>query len=280
MRASEILGYPREARLLIINIDDYGLCYSANDAAIQLLRKGAACSCTVMAPAPWSLQGIALVKDNPGTHCGVHLTAISEHVLYRWRPLSSPESVPSLIDEDGYFFLETRRDQLIRQADARELEREFRAQIEFVLQRGIQVTHLDGHCDTHDARDDLLAMSVGLAKEYGLPMRITNPAYFEQLRKERLLVIDHPYLDSFRLPLRDKSNIYLKLLRELPEGLSEWAIHPAYDSPELRAITPEWPVRATDDAFFNSDIFQQTVKSEGIELVDYRLLQPFWKELG
>jgi len=279
MKTSEILGYPEDARLLIINIDDYGLCYTANDSAIRLLREGAACSCTVMAPAPWSLHGLALVIENAGNQCGVHLTAISEHVLYRWRPLSSPENVPSLIDPDGYLFLETQRDQLIRQADLRELEREFRAQIEFVINHGVEVTHLDSHCDIHDARDDIFKMSVELAKHYGLALRIDNPRYFEQLKKERLLVIDNPYLDSFRIPLKDKTETYLQLLQELPEGLSEWAIHPAYESPELRAITPEWPVRATDDAFFNSEKFLQTIKSEGIELVSYKSLQPYWKNL-
>jgi hypothetical protein len=279
MKASEILGHSEDARLLIINIDDYGLCYTANDSAIRLLRKGAACSCTVMAPAPWSLHGIALVKENSESQCGVHLTAISEHMLYRWRPLSPPERVPSLIDPDGYLFLESQRDQLIRLADVQDLEREFRAQIEFVIDHGVEITHLDSHCDIHDARDDIFDMSVGLAKEYGVALRVDNPGYFAQLKKERLLVIDNPYLDSFRIPLQDKTNTYLRLLKELPPGLSEWAIHPAYESAELRALTPEWPVRATDDTFFNSDEFMQTVNGEGIELVSYRSLQPFWKNL-
>lgn len=277
MKTSEILGYAPDARLLIVNIDDYGLCYTANDSAIRLLSKGAACSCTIMAPAPWSLQGLAWIQEHAGGACGVHLTAISEHTLYRWRPLSSPEHIPSLIDEQGYLFLETRRDQLVRQVDRRELQDEFRAQIEFVLERGIEVTHLDSHCDIHDARDDLFAMSLELAKEFGLALRVDNPSYFQRLKERGLLAIDNPYVDSFRIPLEDKSQTYLHMLSELPEGLSEWAIHPAYGSPELQAITPEWPVRATDYAFFDSPEFLETVQREGIQLVTYRLLQPYWK---
>jgi hypothetical protein len=278
MKTSELLGYPKDARLLILNIDDYGLCYTANDAAIAMLKKGVASSCTVMAPAPWGLHGLFLLKENPEIGCGVHLTAISEHIRYRWSPLSSGERVPTLVDEDGYFFLETRQQQFIRQADVHELEHEFRLQIEFALKHGVSITHLDSHCNVHDSRDDIFEMTVCLASEYGLALRLHNEKYMQRLKKDGLPALDYPDLDSFRLPLKGKSQTYLNLLKELPEGLSEWAIHPAYESAELRAITPEWPVRASDYAFFNSDEFRLAMQTEGIILASYRLLQPFWKQ--
>ena len=277
MKTSELLGYPKDARLLIVNIDDYGLCFTANDTAIILLKKGAASSCTVMAPAPWGLHGVLLMKENPDLHCGVHLTAISEHLRYRWRPLSSRERVPTLVDEDGYFFLETRQDQFTRQADVRELEQEFRLQIEFVMGHGVTITHLDSHCNTHDSRDDMFEMTVRLAREYGLALRVHNEKYLQRLKKDHLPTLDYPDLDSFWLPVEGKFQSYLRMLKELPEGLSEWGIHPAYESAELRAITPSWPVRASDDAFFSSDEFRQTLQSEGIILASYQLLQPYWK---
>ena len=78
------------------------------------------------------------------------------------------------------------------------------------------------------------------------------------------------------MPLDNKSVVYVQMLRDLPEGLPEWALHPAYESDELRAIPPEWHVRASDYKFFNSDEFLQVIQTEGIELVDYSLLKPFW----
>ena len=277
MKTSELLGYPKDARLLIVNIDDYGLCYTANEAGINLLKKGAASSCTVMAPAPWGLHGVLLLKENREIECGVHLTAISEHARYRWRPLTSRERIPSLVDEEGYFFLETQQDQFTSQAEVSELEQEFRRQIEFVLGYGLPITHLDSHCNTHDSRDDFFAMTVRLAREYGLALRVHNEKYMEGLKKDNLPTIDYPDLDTFWLPVEGKFQTYLRLLKELPEGLSEWGIHPAYESAELRAITPEWPVRASDDAFFNSEEFRQAMQSEGIILASYQLLQPYWK---
>jgi len=276
MNTNEILGYPKDARLLIVNIDDYGMCFTVNISAIQLLKKGAACSCTVMAPAPWGIDGIERVKENPGIKCGVHLTAISEHIRYRWRPLSSSTSVPSLIDEQGYFFLETRQEQFTQQADLHDLEIEWRTQIEFVLQQGVEVTHLDSHCNVHDSRDDFFTMTFNLAKEYGLPLRIHNEIYLNLVKTQGLPTLDYPDLDSFALPLDNKSSIYIQLLRELPEGLSEFAIHPACESDELRAITPEWQVRVSDYQFFNSGEYLDVIQREGIQLVDYSLLKPYW----
>ena len=276
MNTNETLGFPKDSRLLIVNIDDYGLCYTGNQSAIQLLEKGAASSCTIMAPAPLAIQGIMLVNEHARIHCGVHLTAISEHNHYRWRPLCSPEIVASLVDEHLYFFMETRQDQFIQKANVNELEIEWRTQIEFVLQRGIRITHLDSHCNVHDSRDDIFAMTFELALEYGVPLRVHNEKHLYTIKQQGLPVIDYPDLDSFRVPLENKNAIYAQYLRELPEGLSEWAIHPAYESGELRAITPEWPVRASDYEFFNSGEYLEIIKSEGIQLVDYSLLKPFW----
>ena len=41
-----------------------------------------------------------------------------------------------------------------------------------------------------------------------------------------LPVVDHDFLDSFSLDIETKQSRYLLLLRELPAGLSEWAVHP------------------------------------------------------
>jgi hypothetical protein len=37
-RASALLGYPPEARLLILNADDFGMCYAENEATIFMAQ--------------------------------------------------------------------------------------------------------------------------------------------------------------------------------------------------------------------------------------------------
>jgi len=271
--ANQRLGFPADARLLIINADDFGMCCAENEATIQTIRTGVATSCTIMAPCPWSLHAIQLLKAHPEIPFGVHLTAVSEHACYRWGPLTPRHEVPSLVDEAGYFYSEARITEFLPRASLAELETEFRAQIEAVLASGLRPTHLDSHCLVHTRREDVFDMTVGLAREYGLALRVGNVRYMDRMEKWGLPTDDHPTLDSYRLEARDKPFLYPKLLRELPAGLSEWAIHPAIGSAELQAIAPEWEVRQADLDFFTSEPARDIIAEEGIILLSYRPLQ-------
>ena len=105
-RVNEMLGYPADARVLIMNADDFGMCHSINEATIQSVTEGLAGSCTLMGPCPWGLHGLHLLKENPDIRFGVHLTAVSEAPYYRWGAMAPKHEVPSLLDESGYFYPE------------------------------------------------------------------------------------------------------------------------------------------------------------------------------
>jgi ABC-type dipeptide/oligopeptide/nickel transport system ATPase component len=76
-----------------------------------------------------------------------------------------------------------------------------------------------------------------------------------------------------------KAARYPELLRELPVGLSEWAVHLGLDSPELLTIEPDGKhIRQMDFDFLTSQQAKDIVKEEGIILLDYRALQDVWKE--
>src|ERR687885_2069040 len=93
------LGYPDEARLLIINADDFGMCHAINAGTLRALRAGIASSTTLMVPCPWAPHALRLLQEHPEISFGVHLTVISEHSAYRWGPLTAKATVPSLLDE-------------------------------------------------------------------------------------------------------------------------------------------------------------------------------------
>jgi predicted glycoside hydrolase/deacetylase ChbG (UPF0249 family) len=276
-RTNELLGYPSDARLLILNADDFGMCYAENAATIRAINRGLASSCTLMMPCPWSLHGIHLLKENPEVPFGVHLTAVSEYTYYRWGPVTGPEKMPSLVDETGHFYSEKRIPEFLAQVNLSELETEFRAQIEAVLATGLKPTHLDSHCHIHTRREDIFDMTLNLARDYELALRSSIKPFIDRLRQQGYPTIDYEVLDSCRIDTHDKPFHYHKLLRELPVGLSEWAMHPGVGSAELQAITPLWPVRQADFDFLMSQAARDIVQEEGIIILDYKFLQEQWK---
>jgi chitin disaccharide deacetylase len=69
-----------------------------------------------------------------------------------------------------------------------------------------------------------------------------------------------------------------RLLREVPKGLSEWAIHPGLANAELRAIEGEGSLfRQADFDFLTSPEARLIINEEGIILLDYRTLQVVWR---
>lgn len=145
-QTNRLLGYPDDARLLIINADDFGRSHACNAGILRSLTEGVVSSTTLMVPCPWALHAMQMLRDHPEISFGVHLTVISDLPLYRWGSLTSKDKVPSLIDEAGFFYRYERIPEFLAQARLSELEVEFRAQIETVLATSLQPTHLDWHC--------------------------------------------------------------------------------------------------------------------------------------
>jgi chitin disaccharide deacetylase len=272
-----LLGYPPDARLLIINADDFGMCHAINEAIFRALKKGVLRSTTLMMPCPWALHAMHLLADHPEIPFGVHLTVISEWVDYRWGPVTSREKVPSLIDKAGYFYKFEHMPEFLAQVRLDQLEMEFRAQIEAVLAAGLKPTHLDWHALRIGGRGDIIEVMLRLAREYGLALRVMGQVWIEKVQSQGLPTNDYDFLDSYLLDPVDKSARFAQILRELPVGLSEWAVHPGLDNAELRAIEPNGKrVRQTDFDFLISQEAQDIVKEEGIILLDYRPLQMVW----
>ena len=275
--ANELLGYPPDTRLRIINADDFGMYHAVNAAILRSLTEGIARSTTVMVPCPWSLHALQALQKHPELAFGVHLTVVSDSRNYRWGPLTSRDRVPSLVDESGFFPLNTPRQEYLARFSRDEVEVEFRAQIEAVLAANLAPTHLDWHCLYDGGRPDIFDLTFGLAREYGLALRVFDATRIQPLQAQGLPTNDHLMVDSTRLETEGKTARYLQMLRELPAGLSEWAVHPALGNDEARAIDLWWEKRAADLAFLVVPEARETIAAEGIILLDYGALQPIWK---
>ena len=277
-RTNQLLGYPADARLLIINADDFGMCHAVNESVFRAFRQGLLRSTTLMVPCPWALHAMHFLAEHTEFPFGIHLTVISDWVDYRWGPVTRKEKVSSLINNEGYFYNFEHMPQFLAQVDFHQLEMEFRAQIEAALAAGLSPTHLDWHSLRISGRADIFDLMLKLAREYGLALRVAGDSSIETAQSLGLPCNDYHFLDSYGLDPVGKSAHYAKLLRELPEGLSEWALHPALDSAELLAIEPEGNhIRQTDFDFLMSPEAKDIVEEEGIILLDYRVLQDVWR---
>ncbi len=278
-QTNRLLGYPPDARLLIINADDFGMCNSVNEAIFQVLAAGVVRSTTLMVPCPWALHAMRFLADHPETPFGVHLTVISEWPNYRWGPVTAREKVSSLIDHSGYFYLFEQMPELRAQARLEHLEIEFRAQIETVLNAGLNPTHLDWHALRFGDRTDIFMLMFRLAKEYGLALRVIGQSSIEAVQSQGLPAANYDFLDSYSIDPLTKPARYAQLLRALPAGLNEWAVHPGLNTLELRTIEPTGkPIRQTDFDFWTSPTAKDIIKEEGIILLDYRPLQAVWRK--
>ncbi|MCB8943361.1 MAG: polysaccharide deacetylase family protein [Ardenticatenaceae bacterium] len=279
-QTNHLLGYPSDARLLIINADDLGMCHAVNAAVFQAFAEGFLCSATLMLPCAWSLHALHFLRDHPEFPFGVHLTAVSDWADYRWGPVAPQENVPSLINQAGHFYNFEQMPAFLAQVSLDELEMEFRAQIEAVLAAGLQPTHLDWHSLRISQRPDISDVMLGLAREYGLALRVYGRSQITKVQHLGLPCNDHGFLDSYLLDPATKFAHYRQLLRELPPGLSEWAIHPGLDNAELQAIDPGGShIRQIDFEFLISQQAQDVIEEEGIILLDYRALQTVWRNI-
>jgi hypothetical protein len=88
----------------------------------------------------------------------------------------------------------------------------------------------------------------------------------------------HLYLGYFEAFKQGKlGEYYLNSIHNLNPGLNLILIHPAYDDPEMRAITIDHPNfgaqwRQTDLDFFTSDACKLALKKEKVQLIT-------WKEI-
>jgi chitin disaccharide deacetylase len=279
--SSDLLGYSPDARLLILNCDDLGMHEAVNIAIFDSIENGVATSCSLMVPGPGAAAAISVLRERPHIPFGLHLTLIRDKPGYVWGPSSPKAEVPSLLDPDtGELFTDepVNRDRMLAQARIEDVERELRIQISTALDAGLSPTHLDWHCLGDGGREDIFDLGLALAGEYGLAARVWLDDGCQKARRLGKPVVDGTWLDSFTVDLEGKPQTYERMLRVLPAGLSEWAVHPALATKEWQAIEPAgWRVRQSDHEFLTSDRARNVLAEEGIEVIDYTSLQKMWR---
>lgn len=277
---AERLGYPPDAKLLIVHADDLAVAHSVDAASFAALDKGGVTSASIMVPCPWLNEVAAYAKDHPNVDLGLHLTLTSEWKIYRWGPVESKDRVASLLDASGYLWPET--GPAVQSLKAEEAEREIRAQVERAIAAGIHPTHLDSHMGVLFARPDLFAAYVKVAHDYHLPflaVRVADErAKLLSLLSEKDPVVDAVVMANPSVHADQWKEFYRNAIKNLKPGLSEMIVHLGHDDSELQAVTVDHPDfgsawRQRDYDFVTGPEFKKILDENHIVLVKWRDLQ-------
>ncbi len=284
------LGFEPDARVLIINCDDFGMCHAENLGTFDALLHGVATSATVMMPCSWVPEVVAWWKDHPEANLGVHLTLNCEWGHYRWRPLLGP-TVPSLLDPTGYMWDDT--DPLWAHVNEDDAYRECRAQVEYALKLGLDPTHIDNHMGSLQLHPTLWRVYLRLATEFKLPLRLASAALYDAMGqkgqraeydKAGILGPDNLlYPDAVLFPkpktTADLPAYYEKILRSLQPGkVTEFYLHVGIDSPEFEAVCGSHAWRQADHDWLVAPATRKLVDDLGIKLISYRPLRDLMRQ--
>lgn len=252
------------AASLIIRTDDAGMSHSVNMALQRLLDGGLPVTVSVMFACPWYRETVEILKRHPDVAVGIHLTLNSEWKGYRWGPVSGREAVPTLVDQDGYFFQSA---EALYQHDPAlpEVEKELRAQIERALASGLKIDYVDYHMGTAVRAPEFREVTERLAREYGLGMM----GYFGE-------TIDSP---QYWATPGEKADSLVALIDRLQPGVTVLVTHVGLNNAELGALVDMNTDNPLPDMSKNrqgeldaltSSRFTQALKRRNIRLITFR----------
>jgi chitin disaccharide deacetylase len=279
---AEKLGYHADAKLLIVHADDIGLAQSVNDATISAFTSRGISSGSIMVPCPWFVDFAAYYKSHPTLDVGIHITLTSEWENYKFGGVLPSTEIPSLLDENGYFYPTT--EEVGLHAVPAEAEKEIRAQIDRAIAYGINPTHLDTHMGSVMARPELVQIYMKLGKEYHLPVFLPRmllmsvPEEQREMIKKEFVLVDHYFMLGVDGPEASWEEEYGKIIDRVAPGLNVMIVHLARDNAEMQAVAINHPAfgatwREKDLNYVQSQTFQDLLKRNSIQLVT-------WKEIG
>ena len=276
------LGFAATDRVVVVHADDLGMCQATLPAFVDLLAAGLVSSGSVMVPCPWFPQAAALLRACPTADVGLHVTLTSEWKAYRWRPLTTHDPATGLVDQDGYFPRDA--ETLWRCIDIAAACKEMRAQVARAKQAGLEFTHLDSHMFAH-FEPRLLPPYVALGFAEAIPALVVRhwpyreqdapqiARWILQWEDQGMPIFDHVIGSPPATAQEDRVRQAKRLLDSLPPGLTCFLVHAACDSPELRALAPDWPFRVADHAAFQSAELFDHIRKTGVQVIGYRILR-------
>ena len=262
-------------KLLVVNADDFGFTPDVNAGILRGHLDGIVRSASLMANGSAFEDAVEISRRHPDLGVGCHLTLVQGESVAR-----PGERLPSTLA------------QLLAMPPHPDAVRsEFRAQVEALLARGIQPTHLDTHKHVHllppvlDAVtlvadeyrirwirrpfDIPLGMMPNLRTFLSLALRPFRIPFDDRLRRSRCRAADH--FAGFVSTGSLQAPWLASLVASLPDGVVEFMCHPGICGPELlRADTRLKRTREAELEALCSPLVKQAAVESGVEILSYR----------
>ena len=240
---------------LIINIDDVGISPAINEAVKKCYALGIITGVSVVSCGSHFFEACNMLQKIEKRDVGAHLT-LTGHLM----PCTKDSSKVRNLLGKKETFLESYKDLIrqyvIKKFDLGAIYLEFSNQIKKIKEEGLTVTHLDSHEHIH-MLPDIMKIVVTLAREFNVPyirlskepgsmlkkeftikdfFRYASLKAFAPVAKriitENGLKCNDAFLGHFHSG-RINDDILCFMMRSLPKGVSELAVHPGVLSPEL-----------------------------------------------
>jgi predicted glycoside hydrolase/deacetylase ChbG (UPF0249 family) len=225
-----------QKKILIVNADDFGLTAGVNAGIIRAHERGIVTSASLMVRGAAAAAAAAYAKARPQLGVGLHLD------LCEWRCVN---------DEWKLAY------EVVPLADKRAVELEVEKQIAaFMRLAGRAPDHLDSHQHIHHD-EPLKSILQAHAKKLGVILRHADSrvnycgAFYGQSDK------GYAYHEGISV------DALLKILRELPPGVSELCCHPGLDEHLDSVYRVE---RAMECAALCAETVKASLATEQIEL--------------
>lgn len=266
-------------RRLAVNADDFGFTRDVNAGIVEAHLDGILTSTTLMANGAAFGDAVRLAREVPTLDVGVHFVLVGGYSLVE-PARALPDSVAGLL-----------RAIALGRMD---VYAELRAQMERIVEAGIEVSHVDTHKHTHLFPPVLDAVA-RLAEEFGagwvrrpfdLPItgspaavpwtkRMVSRAFgavrgqfHAKLARHHCRTTD--WFAGFQITGRLRSEDVIHLLRGLPEGTTELMVHPGHCGEELRAArTRLKESRVAELRALVDPRVKEAARAAGVELTPY-----------
>lgn len=276
---AERLGWKADDVVVILHVDDAGMHHASNRGVEETLERGVATSFAIMMPCPWVPEIVRYVRDHPAVDAGLHLTLTSEWEFYRWGPVAGRTVVPGLVDPDGYLWRSVA--QVAPRANADEVEREIRAQLDRALAMGLKPTHIDSHMGTLFARPEYFERFLKVGAEKQIPILacgghmthalVENGEAVAQLKpiipkiwNVGLPVIDDLHTGSYGWLPAEKTSRLVELLRSLKPGVTEILFHASVPTDDFPRVTGSSASRWADTQALKAPEVRAALEERGI----------------